>query len=124
MAIFFEKISIFVSDCEFSQLIYLRNKLWGEIFNLLGILLSHEGVRNVKVLEIISSTLSQNGNEIFLQSLCEAISSFNSSSKIKIFISFLYANAFSILNYIKKRKEVLPFFLYYIPSRYDLSGFI
>ncbi|GJQ85225.1 hypothetical protein Trydic_g13065 [Trypoxylus dichotomus] len=72
-----------VYNCEFSQLIYLRNRLWGEIFNLLGVLLNCDcSAKNVKmknVLEILSSVLSESGNEIFLQSLCEAITSFNSS---------------------------------------------
>ncbi|KRT81126.1 hypothetical protein AMK59_5745, partial [Oryctes borbonicus] len=69
---------------EFSQLIYLRNKLWGEIFNLLAFLLDREYLTNdnfkeKNVLEIISSTLFESGNEVFLQSLCESIASFNSS---------------------------------------------
>ncbi|KAF5272203.1 hypothetical protein FQA39_LY01285 [Lamprigera yunnana] len=59
------------------QLIYLRNKLWTEIFILIGTLLnfpSERGDVKSKALNAVTYGLNENGHGAFLQTLCEAIS--------------------------------------------------
>lgn len=64
-----------------SQLVYLRNKLWSEIFNLTAVMLNGFGEentpvsrRNIESLSIISDSIMENGIEIFLDALCESLS--------------------------------------------------
>lgn len=71
----------FFSDLSLPQLIYLRNKLWCEIFVFIGVLLesylSEDNTKNHKAGEaiaILSALLKECGHEPFLQTLCEAIS--------------------------------------------------
>lgn len=59
----------------------MRNKLWSEIFVLIGVLLesylSEDNTRNLKAGEaivVLSAMLKECGHEPFLQTLCEAIS--------------------------------------------------
>ncbi|KAK5645259.1 hypothetical protein RI129_006559 [Pyrocoelia pectoralis] len=67
-----------------AQLIYLRNKLWTEIFVLLGALLDTTAVKgeiNLLTLEAlcaVTNILNECGHQPFLQTLCESIST-NSS---------------------------------------------
>ncbi|KAF2899192.1 hypothetical protein ILUMI_06979 [Ignelater luminosus] len=75
------------------QLIYLRNRLWTEVFNLIGALLNSDvqrrkseqassNVRGGEALMIVTSVLNECGHQPFLQTLCQAIS-FNSSSDLQ-----------------------------------------
>lgn len=78
-----------------SQLVYLRNRLWTEIFGLIATLLdgssmklaeetTHATFRALDALSIVSSVLSECGHRPFLQTLCEAISTNSSSGKFTI----------------------------------------
>lgn len=57
------------------QLIYLRNKLWSEIFSLISVLLEANMMTSAQLeaISIMSATLKECGYEPFLQTLCEAI---------------------------------------------------
>lgn len=54
---------------------YLRNKLWTEIFGLIGALLESgfENRKDDEALMVISNALSECGSQPFLQTLCESI---------------------------------------------------
>ncbi|XP_030750028.1 rotatin [Sitophilus oryzae] len=67
------------------ELLYLRNKLWSEIFNLCVELLetlneenTHISSKSIEGLNLILETLSSVGIEQFLDSLCESLSSLGS----------------------------------------------
>lgn len=63
---------MFILDIDFSQLIYLRNKLWSEIFNLLAVL--SQGCSEDE-LSLFSEAISDGGKESFVETICEAIKS-------------------------------------------------
>ncbi|CAH0554508.1 unnamed protein product [Brassicogethes aeneus] len=59
------------------QLIYLRNCLWSEIFNLILIIFNLDN-KGLESLDIFSGTLSEIGPEPFLETLCESLCSIGS----------------------------------------------
>ncbi|XP_031350383.1 rotatin isoform X3 [Photinus pyralis] len=59
-----------------AQLVYLRNKLWTEIFVLVGALL--EDTMVFEALGVVTNSLNECGHQAFLLTLCESISA-NSS---------------------------------------------
>ncbi|XP_066247682.1 rotatin [Euwallacea similis] len=66
------------------QLLYIRNKLWSEIFNLIAVLLESFNdddisPRKIEGLSIISETIEQTGVEQFLDALCESLGSVGSN---------------------------------------------
>ncbi|KAJ8948143.1 hypothetical protein NQ318_009230 [Aromia moschata] len=73
------------SDVHLPQLVYLRNRLWTEIFNLIASLTRHGNRedkfddRSVEALSVFSRTLVEVGNEPFLETLCESISCLGSN---------------------------------------------
>lgn len=76
----------FTSDVHLSQLIYLKNKLWSEIFNLVATLLDgfeedNGSPRKTESLVIISETIEQTGVDIFLDALCESLGSVGTNGK-------------------------------------------
>ncbi|CAH1155943.1 unnamed protein product [Phaedon cochleariae] len=63
------------------QLMYLRNKLWCEIFTLISTLVEFCGesegnltARSVEIISIYAGTLLELGNEPFFETVCESIS--------------------------------------------------
>lgn len=76
-----------ILDTDFPQLIYLKNKLWGEIFNLISNLLenSAQGVnitaRSIEAATIISTTIFETGCDAFLEALCESLSCLGSNGE-------------------------------------------
>lgn len=80
------KTLIFTSDVHLSQLVYLKNKLWSEIFNLIATLLDsfeedNGSPRKTESLVIISETIEQTGVDIFLDALCESLGSVGTNGK-------------------------------------------
>lgn len=75
------------ADMDFPQLIYLKNKLWCEIFNLIAILLDgsnedgHQTSRTVETASILSTTIFDTGSASFLETLCESLSNLGSKGK-------------------------------------------
>lgn len=77
-----------ISDINFSQLYYLRNKLWTEIFNLISALVECSdkseidiSARSLETISVFSETLLELGNEPFIETLCESISTLGSNGK-------------------------------------------
>lgn len=70
------------------QLIYLRNKLWTSIYNLLSTLIEFcsqsEDLltdRSIEVVDILSGTITELGHSPFIESLCESISNLGTHGK-------------------------------------------
>lgn len=62
------------SDTYLPQLVYLRNKLWNEVFGLVSVLVANQ----TESADVIANCISENYKEPFLQALCEAISNHHS----------------------------------------------
>lgn len=73
---------MFFVDIYLPELVYLRNKLWNEIFNLLTMLVAIDS----DCAEVIANCLTANYKEPFLQTFCEAISNHNSEGSLFISI--------------------------------------
>lgn len=63
------------------QLVYLRNRLWSEIFKLLSTLIEYSGGidgqltnRSLEAASVFSSTLKELEIKTFFETLCESIS--------------------------------------------------
>ncbi|XP_074031734.1 rotatin homolog anastral spindle 3 isoform X2 [Leptinotarsa decemlineata] len=70
-----------VYHVDLPQLIYLRNQLWTEIYNLISTLIEYSSEtkgclssRSLEVLSVFCDTLSELGIQQFLEALCESIS--------------------------------------------------
>ncbi|VEN41222.1 unnamed protein product, partial [Callosobruchus maculatus] len=71
---------------DFPQLIYLKNKLWTNIFNLISTLVIYSGDtngnltnRSLDAASIFSETISELGNRPFFEAMCESISCLGSN---------------------------------------------
>ncbi|XP_066146267.1 rotatin isoform X2 [Euwallacea fornicatus] len=80
------------------QLLYIRNKLWSEIFNLIAILLESfndddVSPKKIEGLSIILETIEQTGVEQFLDTLCESLGNIGSNdlqnSTLTLLVSLL-----------------------------------
>lgn len=80
------RISDFIIDVfvvtDFPELLFLLNKLWAEIYRLIGVLIEYrdDDCENIKnqmrdSFSIITNCISQCGKHAFLRSLCESINS-------------------------------------------------
>ncbi|CAG9829728.1 unnamed protein product [Diabrotica balteata] len=70
---------------DYPQLVYLRNRLWTSVFNLLSTLVEYGGEsegnltnRSVEVVNTFSGTITELGNEPFFEAICESISNLGS----------------------------------------------
>ncbi|XP_056634769.1 rotatin-like isoform X1 [Diorhabda sublineata] len=80
----------------FPQLIYLRNRLWTSIFNLLIVLVecSRESSekstdRSIEVINIFTDTIADLGNGPFFETICESISTLGSHDLQKSALNLL-----------------------------------
>ncbi|CAH1953846.1 unnamed protein product [Acanthoscelides obtectus] len=71
---------------DFPQLIYLRNKLWTNIFNLISTLVVYSGDmdgnltnRSLEAASIFSDTILELGNRPFFEAICESLSCLGSN---------------------------------------------
>lgn len=88
-------------DTDYPQLVFLKNKLWSEIFNLISTLLENsadtetETCRTVEAASILSTVIFDTGSSSFLESLSESLSCLGSKgiflkSKFNFFIFYLF----------------------------------
>ncbi|XP_017780002.1 PREDICTED: rotatin [Nicrophorus vespilloides] len=60
------------------QLLYLRNKMWSAIYNLIEVILENcrneDGVKSMDAVAVLSAIISEKKQETFIQSLCESMS--------------------------------------------------
>lgn len=69
-----------LTDTNLPQLIYLRNRLWSEIFKLLSVLTlsenrSQSSDHSDEALKILTETIDEAGKRAFIGTLCEATKS-------------------------------------------------
>ncbi|KAJ3643051.1 hypothetical protein Zmor_025789 [Zophobas morio] len=73
----FVPIVALMTDTHLPQLIYLRNRVWSEIFKLLSALTTFETQTELsdEALRILSQTIEDSGREAFIETVCEATKS-------------------------------------------------